>query len=189
MGGYGSGRRTRFAPRSDQFHKLDLAGFPRRWFENHYAGTLTWSRGGHRTGSIGYRLSPTSMRLTYTLTRQGEPVKIDETFLLAFTQQPFGGVRGWIVCKGCGRRCRVLYGGAHFRCRCCCRLTYESQFERFYAHGVSRAIKVREKLKGEVGLAYPFPDRPKGMHWRTYRRLRDADWAAQMEIDRLLMRA
>ena len=187
MGSYGSGRNARGAPRSEQFHKLDLAGFPRRWFEDRRAGTLTWSRGGHKTGSIGYRLSPASMRLIYTIKRQGEPVEIDETFQLAFTEQPFGGVRGWIECKGCERRCRVLYGGAHFRCRQCCRLTYESQYERIYAPGVTRTMRVRQKLNGEPGLAYPFPDRPKGMHWRTYLRLREADWAASARLDALLM--
>ena len=188
MGGYGSGRHARGAPRSDQFHKLDLAEFPRKWFECHRSGTITWSRGGHKTGSIGYRLSPDRMVLHYTVLMKGERQPIEETFVMRPTEQPFGGRRLWIECKGCGRRCRVLYGAAYFRCRQCYRLTYESQYERIYAPGVTRAMRVRQKLKGEPGLAYPFPDRPKGMHWRTWLRLREADWAAQMEIDRLLAR-
>ncbi len=100
MSGYGSGRHARGAARSDQFQKLDLAGLPRRWFEDRRAGTLTWSRGGHKTGSISYWLWPASMRLIYTLKRHGEPVDVDETFQLAFTEQPFGGARWWISFKG-----------------------------------------------------------------------------------------
>ena len=80
----------------------------------------------------------------------------------------------------------MLYGATYFRCRQCRRLTYESQYERIYAPGVTRAMRVRKKLKGEIGLAYAFPDRPKGMHWKTYYRLQEADWAAQMRIDAVL---
>ena len=187
MGGYGSGRHARCAARSDQFHKLDLADFPREWFQRHRSGTVTWSRGDHKTGSISYRLSPDRMVLYYTLPKDGERQHIEESFVMSATEQPFGGRRWWIECKGCGLRCRVLYGGTYFRCRKCCRLTYESQYERIYAPGVTRAMRVRQKMKGEMGLALPFPDRPKGMHWKTYYRLREADWAAQMRIDALLM--
>lgn len=187
MGGYGSGRNTRWAARSDQFHKLDLADFPREWFQRHRTGTLTWSRGDYKTGSVGYRLSPDRLVLHYTVTKDGERQPIEERFVMTPTEQPFGGRRWWIECKGCGRRCRVLYGGTYFRCRQCYRLTYESQYERVYAPGVTRAMRVRQKMKGEIGLAYPFPDRPKGMHWKTYDRLMEADWAAQARIDALLM--
>ncbi|WP_084419101.1 hypothetical protein [Henriciella litoralis] len=187
MGGYGSGRHARGAGRSDQFHRRDLTDFPREWFQHRRTGTLTWSRGDHKTGSIGYRLSPNRLELHYTVTREGERQDITECFVMTPTEQPLGGQRWWIECRGCGRRCRVLFGGTYFRCRQCCRLTYESQYERIYAPGVTRAMRVRRKLKGEMGLAYPFPDRPKGMHWKTYNRLRKADWAAQMRIDALLM--
>lgn len=187
MGGYGSGRHARGAARSDQFHKLDLAGFPREWFHRHRTGSLTWSRGDYKTGSVGYRLSPDRMVLHYTVPQNGERQHIEESFVMSATEQPFGGRRWWIECKGCGRRCRVLYGGAYFRCRQCYRLTYESQYERIYAPGVTRAMRVRQKLKGEMGLIHAFPDRPKGMHWRTWLRLREEDWDAAARLDALLM--
>lgn len=179
--------RTRYAARSDQFHKLDLADFPREWFQRHRSGVVTWTRGDHKTGSIGYRLSPDRMVLHYTAPKDGERQHIEESFVMSATEQPLGGRRWWIECKGCGRRCRVLYGAAYFRCRQCRRLTYEGQYERIYAPGVTRAMRIRQKMKGEMGLAFPFPDRPKGMHWKTYYRLMEADWAAQMRIDALLM--
>lgn len=187
MGGYGSGRQARGAARSDQFHKLDLAEFRREWFQSYRSGTLTWSRGGHKTGSIGYRLFPDRMVLHYSAPMNGERQDIGETFLMRPTEQPFGGHRWWIECKGCGRRCRVLYGAAYFRCRQCHRLTYDSQYEHIHVPGVSRAMRIRQKLEGEAGLACPFPDKPKGMHWKTYYRLREADWEASARLDALLV--
>lgn len=186
MGGYGSGSRNRYASKTDEFHKLDLSSFKREWFERWRAGTVTWSRGEHNTGSISYRLAPDHMRLDYSVTRQGEKVPIDERFDFAFTEQPFGGRRRWIVCRSCHRRCRVLYGGTYFRCRQCYRATYPSQYEFIRLPGIGRADRVREKLGGDPGLAYPFPPKPKGMHWRTYRKYQQEDWAAQERLERAL---
>ena len=187
MGGYGSGARNRGASTTDEFHKLDLAGFPREWFEGWRDGSMTWSRGERVTGSIGYRLAPGHMRLIYANGRDDRRQEIDERFDLAFTDQPFGGRRMWIVCRSCRQRCRVLYGGRYFRCRKCHRATYESQYKRICLRGIGSAQRVREKLGGPVGLAYAFPSKPKGMHWRTYRRLREADWAAVDKMKYALM--
>ena len=183
MGSYGSGSRNRFASKVDEFHKLDLADFKRAWFECWRAGSVTWSRGGHPTGSIGYRLAPDHMRLEYSVTRQGERVPINERFDFSFTEQPLGGQRRWIVCRSCQRRCRVIYGGTYFRCRQCYRATYPSQYEFIRLPGISRADRVRNKLGGDPGLINPFPRKPKGMHWRTYRRLQMEDWAASDRLE------
>ena len=187
MGGLGSGTRNRHASRTDHFHKLDLASFKLEWFEEWRAGTLTWSRGGHETASIGYRLAPDHMRLVYSTGRNSERRTIDDRFELAFTRQHFGGKRLWIVCPSCERRCRVLYGGRYFRCRQCYRATYESQYERIRARGLGSAQRVREKLGGNPGMAYAFPAKPKGMHWRKYRRLQEADWRAADAMGMALM--
>ena len=37
---------------------------------------------------------------------------------------------------------------------------------------IFKAQKVRERLGGDLGVANPFPAKPKGMHWRRYDRLR-----------------
>jgi hypothetical protein len=42
-------------------------------------------------------------------------------------------------------------------------------------HGslILKAQKVRERLGStDLGVANPFPSKPKGMHWRRYERLR-----------------
>jgi hypothetical protein len=45
------------------------------------------------------------------------------------TRMHFGGVRHWFSCPSCGRRYRILYGGARFRCRPCRGARYESQYQ------------------------------------------------------------
>ncbi|MDF1806853.1 hypothetical protein [Hyphomonas sp.] len=184
MGGFGSGAQSRWASKTDEFHKLDLATFKREWFENWRRGSMRWSRGGVQTSSISYRLTPVSMRLIYSVPSQGERVSIDERFNLVFTEQPFGGRRRWILCRSCNRRCRVLYGGAYFRCRQCYQATYPSQYETIRVRGLSRAERIRDQLGGEPGFLNPFPDKPKGMHWRSYRRIERQDWAAADALDR-----
>lgn len=65
------------------------------------------------------------------------------------------------------------------RRRRCYGLAYASQQENPMWRGVSRAQKIRMRLGGSARLAEPFPDEPKGMHWRTYSRLRDRAQASE----------
>jgi hypothetical protein len=186
MGGYGSGRNARLASKADEYHRLDLATFKSEWFERGWSGKVTWSRGGEPTGSIGYSCEPDALNVSYVSGRGGNRKEIDETFRLSFTDQHFGGRRRWLVCK-CGRRCRVLYGGRYFRCRQCHRLCFASQYERFRVPGMAEAETVRKRLGFEVGFAYPFGTKPKGMHWHTYYAYRKRDWAMSDAIEQALV--
>ena len=185
MGGYGSGG-GRGARQMDEFHKLDMADFKSGWFERGRNGRVTWSRGGHETGSIGYILGFEFMELSYTVGKAPDKEDVHERFHLSFSEQPFGGCRRWIVCRGCGRRCRVLIGGHYFRCRQCYGATYPSQYERIRCRGLAKAEKAREKVDADPGIANPWPRKPKGMHWRTYRRLEALNWEGALAIDRVL---
>ena len=186
MGGYGSGSRNRNAPKTYEYRKIDLSDFRKTRRDETAAGTIIWSRAGNRTGSIGYVLSPRSFRIQYTLTRNGEEQQVDEQIAFSLTHQPLGGTRRWFVCRSCGRRCRVLYGGAYFRCRQCYGATYESQYENWRFPNLSSAERVRHKLGAEPGFCNPFPNKPSRMHWRTYRRLQRQDWHAIMAIEQAL---
>jgi hypothetical protein len=104
---------------------------------------------------------------------------VEQRVPITWTACHLGGQRPWFVCsvyrngQYCGRRAAVLYaGGKLFACRRCYGLAYASQQETPMYRGVGRAQKIRLKLGGSPNLLEPFPDRPKGMHRRTYARLR-----------------
>jgi len=137
---------NRSASRMSHFHKLDLASFKKAWFEHRRIGTMTWSRGNQKTGSIGYTLTPRTIELRYTSGRGDHKEEITEVIPFAFTDQPFGGQRRWFLCKACQRRCRVLIGGTYFRCRQCYRATYESQYETYRAPYLCKAETLRKRL-------------------------------------------
>jgi len=87
----------------------------------------------------------------------------------------FGGGRPWFLCPGrrCGRRSALLYlGGGCFLCRSCQDLSCASQRERNSSvPALHRCQRIRTKLGGSPNIREPFPDKPKGMHWKTYWRL------------------
>jgi hypothetical protein len=103
---------------------------------------------------------------------------------LTWTACNFGGERPWFVCPGagCGRRVAVLYGpGRYFLCRHCYDLAYESQRENEMYRALHNAQDIRRRLGGSANMIEPFPERPKGMHHETYRRLREEHDEAEMD--------
>ena len=180
MGGRGSGRTSSFGLMVDQcheFHSIDLAWLRRRkLLVPGCTSTLTWLRGGHQTGSIQLGVQSGCVRLIYRhKPNGGEWQDVNERIPLIETATGFGGVRQWFQCLSCSRRCRVLYGGAYFRCRRCIGLRYDTQYEPAFARAATRALKIRERLGSKGGIDDFFPPRPKGMHRRTYERLQEHD--------------
>lgn len=191
MGGWGSGRGTRYADKADDMLSIDVARL-NRWgvFKpgGIKAGEISWSRNDVKHSFINYRVTDDAFVLNYRVRTRGEDEwkSISDPVPWRWTDQPVGGRRRWFGCPGCQRRVRVLYGGAYFRCRTCHGVVYESQYERFRAPGVNAAMRTRERLGGNPGLLTPFPDRPKGMHRRTYERLQRADWDASEALEGVL---
>jgi hypothetical protein len=72
---------------------------------------------------------------------------------------------------GCGRRVAILYCRGIFVCRQCHNLNYQSQHEQAHDRALARVQKIRVQLGGHADLDFPFPSKPKWMHWRTYHRL------------------
>jgi hypothetical protein len=54
----------------------------------------------------------------------------------------------------------------------CYQLAYASQHEPARRRGLGKSQKIRMRLGGSPNIFEEFPDKPKGMHWRTYERWR-----------------
>jgi hypothetical protein len=157
----------------------------RRW---HREGRLNaeqtfswhWSCGGEPSGSICVRSELDAVTLLYRWRAYegAEWKRIEQRVPITWTACHLGGHRPWFWCsvysggRFCGRRVAKLYGaGELFACRRCYGLIYESQREAARHRGLGRAQKIRMKLGGSPSVLDAFPDKPKGMHWRTYERL------------------
>lgn len=68
-----------------------------------------------------------------------------------------------------------------FLCRRCCGLAYDCQREKWDDRARRRCRKIRLRLGGTWDFVSPFPWKPKGMHWRTYFRLREKAQAAELQ--------
>ena len=111
---------------------------------------------------------------------------VEQRVPITWTACRLGGHRPWFVCpiysdgQYCGRRVALLYGtGELFACRHCYGLTYASQRKALYFRDLGKAQKIRMRLGGSPVMSEAFPDKPKGMHWQTYERLRRAHDVAE----------
>lgn len=177
MGGIGSGNFWRWASRDtcESYTRIELPYLRKRgMLRPGYFGSLSWKRGGEPSGNIRFQMHESSMevRYRYRKTGQAEWQAVREHIPFAFTPQHLGGQRRWFVCLSCRRRCTVLYGGTHYRCRKCWNLAYQSQHEEPHDRALSQAQKLRQRLGGSPFTDEPFPEKPKGMHWRTYEKLK-----------------
>lgn len=80
-------------------------------------------------------------------------------------------------CKAQMHRCRIVYGGSHFRCRKCHGLGYESRFKDPIRRVASQRHKIRERLGQVSSLEDPFRAKSDCMNWTAYRRLSKRDEA------------
>ena len=83
--------------------------------------------------------------------------------------------------------------GRYYLCRHCYDLAYRSQGWDRADRLMEKARRIRVRLGGSVNLFELFPWKPKGMHWKTYWRLRNeseqanlASWYANPFTRRLL---
>ena len=185
---YGTGRTT-----CESCISIDV----RRW---HREGSLdpgisfssSWTRGGELSASINAHTETDAVVLMYRARNWGDAEwkPLEQLIPITWTACHFGGHRPWFVCsvsvggRYCGRRVALLYGaGELFACRRCYGLAYASQREASYFRDVDKAQKIRIQLGGSPNMSERFPDKPKGMHWRTYDRLRHRhDFAEQRSM-------
>ena len=187
MGNLGSCKRSFFSAKdtTDSLRALDI----RRWARDGLLRPSTqfqwqWRTDEKVTASIEVRIETRhTLRLKYRSRSPGTDWKdFDYPVLMDWTSCHCGGERPWFRCpaKGCGNRAAKLYGGAVFACRHCHGLVYPSQQEAAPDRAARRCERLRARLGWKGGI-FDFPKgKPKGMHWRTYERLRrNADDAAR----------
>jgi hypothetical protein len=161
---------------TDDFSRIDVRYLSRNGIlRPGSSSTIRWTRGGNDSGAVGVRSTFDSVVLKYRRKPPGSDEWISEQYPIYLDWSPcnYGGKRPWFLCpaRGCGRRAAVLYGGGIFACRQCHQLVYESQREQSHYRALRRFQAILMKLGGSGSTAETFPDKPKGMHWRTYERL------------------
>jgi hypothetical protein len=136
-----------------------------------------WTRGDIPSGDI--QIVTENDDLPRPPLRRERVKDIQQRVHLTWTRCHLSGKRPWFQCpvssngKYCGRRVAKLHL-AHelFACRQFSGLAYESQQESDPDPVFNKAQKIRIRLGGCGNITLPFPPKPKGMHRKTYDRLR-----------------
>ena len=180
MGGYGCGGQNRTHDYISRYKRLDSFDFGKllplmeRKGEDHIESSMSWRDGS----SIDAMLYLDRLKVCYTASEEERKIR-DDIYFDGVDNNYGGAQRFYFVCPYCGRRCRILYiHRVHFKCRLCARLNYYSQqvtkgtdaaadrMEKF----IKNKFGVKERLSPMDAERY-IPDRPKGMHTKTYNRL------------------
>jgi len=163
MGGMGSGRGQRGKDTTSDLRALDVRRLQRD-------GLLIpgralgwhWTRNGKKVGSIQMRTEVDRVVLDYrSRSNGGEWVPMEYPVRLE-----------WTGCNLGGRRVAILFGGSIFACRHCHKLAYACQRETGDDRACRRADTIRRRLGWGAGILNGSGWKPKGMHWRTFERLR-----------------
>ena len=95
----------------------------------------------------------------------------------------FGGERPRFHCQACGRRADELFLlEFNLVCRGCAKVSYRSQWKSSAERNQERARAIRARFGGPPDMDAPFPERPKGMHWGRYDRLREEALTLEEEV-------
>lgn len=179
MGGPGSGNWGGIGGKgkAEECRRLDIREIRKRGCL--YPGAqrlMSWSIGGEPCGSISYRVERDRINLSFRYREyEGDWEEVAQTVLFDTTPCNYGGVRKWFRCPrhGCAKRVAVLYGvGKYFLCRHCYDLAYSSQYEAVWDRASRKSRKYLQRLGGDP-YDEEYPEKPKGMHWRTYNAILD----------------
>jgi hypothetical protein len=189
MGGFGSGWWSRDGARVlvEACHALDVNFLLHQGAVRSGVWGTSWSsvdklgRAVHRASSRVEAI-PRGITLRYTTTDH-DGNRTEHIVPIVWVRCNFGGERPYFICPGvvngvtCGRHVAKLYkppAGSYFLCRHCHNLTYHSCNESGDVHFT--AVRQTKRAARKLGLTDPedvyTTDRPKGMHKRTFQRLR-----------------
>jgi len=174
MGGYSSGRHG-WRGKAESQHAVDIRWLKRKgWLYDGCDGSLTWNCRGEETGSIRYLVSSDTIKLIYRHRENGGEWEPVETGIrLEYTPCNYGGERVWMRCPHCNRRCAIVYlAGKYPACRKCYNLAYYSEGETYLDRAMRQARKAQKKLGYDDGDLSACLPKPKGMHWKTYYKLK-----------------
>lgn len=174
MGGRGSGRRSSYdsKPETSDSMPLDIRKITRKglWVTGN-SFSWQWLVNDRAVASIRIRVDWQSMVLSYRIKSTDEVV--EQRVQTQTSPCHLGGERRWFTCPRCSKRVAVIYApGRYFACRQCCGLSYATQKEGAGDRAASRANKLRKRLGWDAGILNGNGGRPKGMHWKTYLRLK-----------------
>ncbi len=186
MGGRGSGDWYRWDKKSyvEDYKRLDIRQLrKKKALHPGYVFSWEWSIDGKPCGDIRVAVKQEHLLLTYRTRQGGEDWKdVEEKVHLTRTNCNYGGTRQWFICPGCGRRIAVLVSaGTYFLCRRCYDLSYSSQNETELDRMHRKARKIRASLGEKEWL------KPKGMHQKTFDRIRRQLYQAERVADIALM--
>ena len=187
MGGPGSGNWYRWDKRTttEEVKRIDIRFMKKHGYLSPGRRTLSWSCGGESSGYIQYTMYSDCMILDYKFRRNGgewEPVK--QTIWFDETDCNYGNTRKWFLCPHCNKRVAVLYGADKlFLCRHCYKLPYASQSEGYLDRLSRKADKLSGKLEADEYIEARELLKPKGMHWRTFYRLKMAEINAHDRVN------
>jgi hypothetical protein len=184
VGGYGSGRHG-WKPLAEGRLRLDVNRLHREGALKPGAVTfIYWQDSTIQTTS-----RPPELILSYTVAAGTDHAQsLSYAVPLSFTKCHYGGSRPWFICPSvtCNQRVGTLRRiGNYFLCRHCGDLAYLSQRLDLEERLRRRAEKIRVRLGCGGDRWADFPPKPKGLHWRTYRRLEAEHWELEDEAEHL----
>jgi hypothetical protein len=158
------------------------------YFRSPMRFSWTWTYDNGEVASVNVETQHSSVTLRYRARSYEEDwSNVEQQVPIDWKPCLDGRKRPWFICSVyangvyCERRVRKLYGaGRLFACRHCYNLAYASQHESLRYRGLGKARKIRARLGGSPNMLEEFPEKPKGMHWRTYDRLRATHDVAYM---------
>lgn len=175
MGGRGSGRQCSYGgkPEISDSIPLDLRKITRKGLLVPGCGfSWQWLVNDRQVAGISIRVDFNhGMVLSYRMKSTGEVV--EQRVQTQTSSCHVGGQRYWFTCPRCSKRVAILYApGRYFACRQCGGLGYATQKEDVGDRASTRADKLRKRLGWEAGILNGGGGKPKGMHWKTYQRLK-----------------
>lgn len=184
MGGFGSGRistRCRGKVERTRFIRAEWVKERMTALETGMATKIGWTRDGKPYGEASVSLIGNRLHIKYLQrsTDEDEWQDVHEAIELSYTTPHFGGKRLWLQCPHCAHRVAVLYCSEVVACRRCLQLAYRTEGEDEIDRLRSKAAKLKERLRRN-----PYR-RPKGMHQKTFSRLRDLYFATCFRVDEL----